>query len=117
MIGHRVIAVAVVTLAACGAPRRATTPSGTPCSDLPVYPAGADPGQPFRRLGPVHSHLLDSTEAERFASLRAAACATGADAVVEVVNEDQRQGDSTATVASGTAVVWSGPVPTTDAPK
>ncbi|MCE9577948.1 MAG: hypothetical protein K8W52_32755 [Deltaproteobacteria bacterium] len=117
MIGHRVIAVAVFTLAACGAPHRATTPSGTPCSDLPVYPAGADPGLAFRRLGPVHSHLLDSTEAERLASLRDAACAAGADAVVEVANEDQPQGDSTATVASGTAVVWTGPVPTADAPQ
>jgi len=116
MLTRRIAAVAVAA-AACGAPRRVTTPSGTPCADLPVYPAGTEPPQAFHRLGPVQSKPRDTTEAERLASLRAVACATGADAVVEAVTEEQRQADaSVATIASGTAVVWTAPAPASAPP-
>ena len=87
------------------------TPSGVLCDDLPVISAGQDPARAFHRLGPIRTEVKPHTEAERLAALRKAACALGADAVVEAVNEEiaGEKGASPAgyvLVSSGTAVVW-----------
>ena len=83
------------------------TPSGEFCSDMPVFPAGAQPDKEFHRLGPIQSEPIAKTEAERLQSLRKAACLAGGDGVIEAVAEEVRLPDATyGMVASGTAVVW-----------
>jgi hypothetical protein len=86
--------------------RDVKTPSGDFCADMAIFPAGQLTDREFRRLQPVESDLAARTEAERLASLRKAACAAGADAVMEAVNEERRNGTL---FASGTAVRWVGP--------
>lgn len=116
----RIVLVVALALgaSACGAPaRRTTTPSGHSCVDMPLLAAGQEPGRPLHRMGPVRSDARSATEAERLASLREAACAAGGDAVIEAVNEEVRLPDGTyGTIASGTAVVWTGAAPRPDAP-
>ena len=86
---------------------KAITPSGTPCTDMKIYPAGASVTRPYHRLKPVASDAAKGTEAERLESLRMVACTVGGDAVIEAANEETRTVNGTyATRASGTAVVW-----------
>lgn len=87
---------------------KAVTPSGEPCSDMPVIPAGQTVDRPYHRLRPVASALTATTEAERLESLRRAACGIQADGVIEAANEEARLPDNTGYVtrASGTAIVW-----------
>jgi hypothetical protein len=74
---------------------------------MAVVPAGQAPDREYHRLQPVASDPEARTEAERLESLRKVACASGADAVIEAVNEEIRQENGNwATVASGTAVTW-----------
>ena len=112
LLGTFIIGAAVSGLACGGAAPRTTTPSGGPCVDMPVVPAGEEPTRSFRRLAPVRSAATAATNAERLASLRAAACAVGADAVIEATQEEIQQPDKTyRPVAEGSAVVWDGPAP------
>lgn len=87
---------------------KTTTPSGVPCSDMPVYPAGQALEQEYHRLRPIASAPKAVTEAERLESLRRKACKLRADAVIEAANEETRTKDGAGyqTRASGTAVVW-----------
>lgn len=87
---------------------KTTTPSGVPCSDMPVYPAGQAIEQQYHRLRPIASAPKASTEAERLESLRRKACKLHADAVIEAANEETRTKDGAGylTRASGTAVAW-----------
>jgi hypothetical protein len=89
---------------------RALTPSGVPCADMPIVPAGSPVEKPHHRLQPVMSAEACRTEAERLESLRRAACRAGADAVIEAANEEIRGRNGTyGMVASGTAVRWKSP--------
>jgi hypothetical protein len=100
--------LAAAALGGC-APTFATamTPSGMPCSDMTIVPAGQTVPNEVHRLGPVASNPRATTEAERLESLRMEACKRGADAVIEAANEEARGPDGTyITRASGTAVVW-----------
>jgi hypothetical protein len=102
------IALAVATSAGCGPSfKEKRTPSGDFCSDMPIIPAGQEPDREYHRLQPIQSDPKTRTEAERLESLRKAACAVNADAVIEAVNEEVR-GDSAqyTMVSSGTAVLW-----------
>ncbi|HEX2573666.1 MAG TPA: hypothetical protein VH877_29215 [Polyangia bacterium] len=87
---------------------KSTTPSGVPCSDMPVYPAGQAIDQQYHRLRPIASSPKASTEAERLESLRRKACQLHADAIIEAANEETRTKDGAGYVtrASGTAVAW-----------
>lgn len=93
----------------CG-PRfeNAVTPTGEPCTDMPIFPAGQTVDQPYHRVKPVASKLKASTEAERLESLRRQACKLHADAIIEAANEETRlkNGTGYATRASGTAIRW-----------
>jgi hypothetical protein len=98
-----------LALGGCG-PSFATalTPSGDPCADMPIFPAGQAVDRPYHRLRPVASSPKCGTEAERLESLRMAACKAGADAIIEATNEEARASDGAGYVtrASGTAVIW-----------
>jgi hypothetical protein len=99
---------AVVSTVACGPSfKEKRTPSGDFCSDMPIVPAGQDPGREYHRLQPIQSDPKARTEAERLESLRKAACKVDGDAVIEAVNEEVR-GDNAqyAMVSSGTAITW-----------
>lgn len=101
--------VLLATLAvSCRTPfRDKRTPSGGFCTDMPVYPAGQEPDREYHRLGPIASSAEARTEAERLESLRKAACDSGADAVMEAVNEELRTEQATfVIVASGTGIMW-----------
>lgn len=98
-----------MVIGACAAPRfqDMRSPSGDFCSDMPIFPAGKIPEREYHRLGPIQSAPDVRTEAERMESLRKAACAAGGDAIIEAVNEEQKQPNATyATISSGTAVTW-----------
>lgn len=104
-------AALLVVYAAC-APKpipfhQMRTPSGDFCSDMPIFAGRDQPEREFHRLGPVKSQPALKSVAERLESLRKAACAEGADAIVEASEAEERQPDATySTIASGTAVVW-----------
>ena len=105
LMGLVVLGAAVV--ACTTAWQNRLTPSGQQCSDMPIYPAGQAIERPYHRLQPVSSRASLATEAQRLESLRSAACAAGADAVIEAANEETPlDGGATTVVASGTAVVW-----------
>ena len=58
---------------------------------MPLVPFGRDDmiqGRTITRLGPVASSLSAETPAERIDSIRRAACDAGADAVVEVLQQE-----------------------------
>src|SRR5438270_4731613 len=87
------------------------TPSGDPCTDMPVIPGGHPVDRSYHRIGPIASDPKATTEAERLWSLRQVACSKGADAVIEATNEETRvpEGSGYQTRASGTAVTWTRP--------
>jgi hypothetical protein len=110
--------LAIIGSSACSpAFKDKRTPSGDFCSDMPIVPAGQEPDREYHRLQPIQSDPKAKTEAERLESLRKAACAIDADAVIEAVNEEIR-GDNAAyaMVSSGTAVIWLHHSETTNAP-
>jgi uncharacterized protein YbjQ (UPF0145 family) len=73
---------------------------------MPIVPAGQLTDRDYHRVGAVRS-AAKATEAARLESLRQAACAAGADAVLEAANEEVRdESGATVHIASGTAVVW-----------
>lgn len=83
------------------------TPSGAFCSDMAVVPSGEEPDLEYHRLQPVQSDPKAKTSAERFESLRKAACIVGGDAVIEAEEaEVQNELAQYVKVYSGTAVVW-----------
>jgi hypothetical protein len=90
----------------CAAFKDKRTPSGDFCSDMPIIPAGQEPDREYHRLQPIQSDPKTRTEAERLESLRKVACTTGADAVIEAVNEEVRGDSGYQMVSSGTAVIW-----------
>src|SRR5579871_5567877 len=96
-----------VAFAGCGpAFEKALTPSGGPCSDMPILPAGQSPDRPYHRIGTVKSRFDCTTDPERLESLRRAACKIGADAVIEASNAEVRQPNNDyVTQASGYAIV------------
>lgn len=86
---------------------KAITPSGVPCSDMPIVPAGTAVDKPLHRLRPVRSAYACVTDAERLESLRREACRAGGDAVIEASNEEiHGENGAVLIVASGTAVLW-----------
>jgi hypothetical protein len=85
----------------------ALTPSGEPCSDMPILSSEQKVDREYHRIGPVKSDRHASTEAERLESLRRDACRKGADAIIEASNEDARLPDNShILLSSGTAVTW-----------
>ena len=92
------------------------TPSGGFCTDMAVIPSNEEPDLEYHRLQPVQSELKQFTSAERFESLRKAACAVGADAVIEA-EEDNKQNEvgQFVKIFTGTAVVWVRPAGESDA--
>ena len=100
----RLAAIALLSAACAPAFDKARTPSGEPCADLPIIPAGTEPSRPYHRIAPIISDEGLKSEAERLESLRREACRRHADAVIEAVNEEQPGGG--APRSSGTAVVW-----------
>jgi hypothetical protein len=85
----------------------ALTPSGEPCSDMPILSSEQKVDREYHRIGPVKSDLQCGTEAERLESLRRAACKKGADAIIEASNEEARLPDNSHVIrSSGTAVTW-----------
>lgn len=83
------------------------TPSGDFCSDMPIYAGRDNPEKEFHRLGPVKSGATFKTTAERLESLRKAACAAEADAIIEASEDETRLPDGAyGKVASGTGVIW-----------
>src|SRR5262245_30180115 len=107
MTGRSLLSLALL-VGGCGPSfTKALTPSGEPCTDMPIIPAGQAVDREYHRVGPVASSLKSMTEAERLESLRRAACKKGADAIIEASNEDARLPDNSHTTrASGTAVTW-----------
>lgn len=100
----------VVVYAACAkepAFHELRTPSGDFCSDMPIFSGMTQPDREFHRIGPVKSRPKLNSPAERLESLRKAACAAGADAIVEAAEAEETQPDAThSTIASGTGVIW-----------
>jgi hypothetical protein len=107
-------AMLVFVVAACAGTARTKAPT-TACADVAVIPAGEDSPRDYRRLQLVKSSETVATDEQRLASLRQAACAVGADAVIETVNEEVRCSGSGCAgyvlIASGIAVVWTNPAP------
>lgn len=103
-------AALVAVYAACAQPtpfHQLRTPSGDFCSDMPIYAGKDQPEREFHRIGPVKSAAKLNSPAERLESLRKAACAAGADAIVEAAEAEETQLDAThSLVASGTGVIW-----------
>src|SRR5438128_5539866 len=106
----RFVLVAAPLLGGCAQVpfEKRTTPSGDPCTDMPIIPGGHAVDRPYHRLGPIASDPKATTEAERLWSLRQIACEKKADAVIEATNEEVRvpEGTGYLTRASGTAIVW-----------
>lgn len=67
---------------------QARAPAGGMCSDMPVLEERDPASEKYHRIGPISSDPLATTLPVREESLRRAACAKGADAVIDVTRHD-----------------------------
>src|SRR5262245_30745317 len=115
MNGRSLVSLALLVAGCAPSFEKALTPSGDPCTDMPILSNGQTVEREYHRMGPVKSALKCTTDAERVESLRREACKRGADAVIEATVEEERQSDNSRVQrASGTAVTWRrAPAPST----